>query len=151
MAESFTLTDELRQAILSKQSEPTTHVVERGAIRRFSEAIGDSNPLWSDEIEARRSPYGGIIAPPTFLRSCSAAIPAVPELDSLTRVLDGGSEWEYFEPVHPGDTITAVSRVANISQRTISVGPAVFIVMETTYTNQLDQVAAKQRSTLIRY
>ena len=151
MAEPFNLTEELRKAILGKQSEPTVHEVEQSAIRRFADAIGDPNPLWNDEVEARRSHYGGIIAPPTFLRSFSGAVPEVPELNSLTRILDGGSGWEYFEPVRPGDTITTVNRVANLSQRTLSVGLAVFIVMETTYTNQLDQVVAKQRSTLIRY
>lgn len=151
MAEAFLLTEELKQAILSRKGQPSTHVVEQGAIRRFAEAIEDANPLWIDEMGARQSRYGGIVAPPTFLRSCSAAIPTVPELDDLSRVLDGGSEWEYFQSVRPGDHITTISQFTNLSQRTLSVGIAVFAVMETTYTNQLDQIVAKQRSTLIKY
>jgi acyl dehydratase len=151
MAHGLVLTDALKQAILARQTEPVTLAVERGAIRRFAEAIGDPNPLWTDEAQARRTRYGGVVAPPTFLRSAARPILPVPELDSLTRVLDGGSEWRYYEPVRPGDIITSVTRVVNLSQRNLSIGPAVFLVAETTYTNQSQQVVATQRSTLIRY
>jgi acyl dehydratase len=56
-----------------------------------------------------------------------------------------------MEPIRPGDTITAFTRIANLSQRNLSVGAAVFLIAETTYTNQLGQVVATQRATGIRY
>ena len=151
MTEGPVLSDEMRQAMVGRESERVCIVVERGAIRRFAEAIDDPNPLWTDEAAARRSRYGGIIAPPTFLRSIPRAVPSMPELESLKRTLDGGSEWRYEEPVRAGDTITAVTRVANVNQRRLSIGPAVFVSAETTYTNQLGQTVAAQRSTMIRY
>ena len=151
MAEALLLTEDLKEAILHRESEPVSITVERGAIRRFAEAIGDDNPLWTDEAYARRTRYGGITAPPTFLRSISRTILLVPELEPLAHVLDGGSEWHYWKPIRPGDTITAVTQFVNVSQRTLSIGPAVFLVAEVTYTNQSNQVVAKQRSTLIRY
>ena len=151
MTEGPVLSDEMRQAMVGRESEPVSIVVERGAIRRFAEAIDDPNPLWTDEAVARRSRYGGIIAPPTFLRSIPRAAPSMPELEPLKRTLDGGSEWRYEEPVRVGDTITAVTRVANVNQRRLSIGPAVFVSAETTYTNQLGQTVAAQRSTMIRY
>jgi len=40
--------------------------VEKGAIRRFAEAVNDANPLFQDEEYARKSQYGTIIAPPGF-------------------------------------------------------------------------------------
>ena len=151
MPETLVLTEELKASIKGRQGEPVSTLVERGAIRRFAEAIGDDNPLFSDDAQARRSRYGGIVAPPTFLRSLPSGRVSVQELDSLTRVLDGGSEWSYLEPVRPGDTITVVTRIANLSQRNLSVGAAVFLIVETTYTNQLGQVVSTQRSTGIRY
>src|SRR5689334_22289720 len=54
-----------------------TYEVERGAIRRFAEAIGDSSPLFNDEAAARRTRFGGMIAPPTFCRSLGSPIPQV--------------------------------------------------------------------------
>src|SRR5271166_3798802 len=70
------VTDEVRKQI-GLQSEAHVVEVERGAIRRFAEAIGDPNPLFHDEVAARRSRFGGIIAPPTFCRSLGAAIPEI--------------------------------------------------------------------------
>ncbi len=46
----------------------------RLAILRFVEGIGDDNPLWSDGEYAASTPYGGIIAPPSFIFACLASI-----------------------------------------------------------------------------
>jgi hydroxyacyl-ACP dehydratase HTD2-like protein with hotdog domain len=67
------------------------------------------------------------------------------------RLLDGGSDWEYFQPVRAGDQITAVGRVSDISERSGRVGLMVFIKTMITYRNQFDEIAATQTNTLIRY
>jgi acyl dehydratase len=54
---------------LGLRSEPVRNTVERGAVRRFAEAIADPSPLYVDEEAAARSRYGRIIAPPTFPRT----------------------------------------------------------------------------------
>ena len=69
----------------------------------------------------------------------------------FTRLLDGGSDWEYFEPVRPGDRITAVSRITDIVERTGRLGVMVIVTTETTYRNHFDQVVATQTSSGIRY
>ena len=151
MATQSLITDALRQAI-GVESAPRSTDIEKGAIRRFAQAIDDPNPLYRDEAAARGSRYGGIIAPPTFLRSVPAERPELPLDRPLGRLLDGGSEWEYFEPVRPGDTITAVTRLADLAERVSkSIGQMLIVTFETTYTNQLGQVVASQRSTSIRY
>ncbi len=145
MTVSKTLSDQDRKTLLDMSLPPVTMDVEKGHIKRFAEAIGDPNPLWSDESA------GGIIAPPTFLRMMITEAPAPPELAPFPQMLDGGSEWTYMEPVKPGDVITAVTRYASVNQRSIAMGPAVFLLLETEYTNQRGDVVAKQRNTLIRY
>ena len=50
-------------------SEPVRNLVERGAVRKFAEAIADPNPLYTDEETAERSRYGRLLAPPTFPRT----------------------------------------------------------------------------------
>ena len=87
------LTAEMREQAIGTQSSPLTMEVEKGAIMKFAEAIGDDNPLWTDEIIARKSKYGGLIAPPTFLRSIRIDRPELPFDLPFTRLLDGGSDW----------------------------------------------------------
>ena len=149
-APSF-LTEEMRRAAIGLESEPKTIEVEKGAIIKFAEAIGDENPVYNDEEAARASRYGGLIAPPTFLRSAVSARPELPFEVPFDRVLDGGSDWEYFEPVRPGDRITAVSRIEDINERNGRIGLMLISTIIITYTNQFGQVVATQTNTSIRY
>ena len=61
------------QSAVGTSGEEQTHTVERGAIQRFVEAIGEANPA-----------YPGV-APPTFLRSLGRAIPPLPDGDAAPR------------------------------------------------------------------
>jgi acyl dehydratase len=145
------VTEEARKQI-GKAGEARTIEVERGAIRRFAEAIGDPNPLFNNEAEARQTRFGGMIAPPTFCRSLSAAIPDVKlDMGESFRGLDGGSDWEYFEPIRPGDRITVQTKIADLRESAGRLGTMVFITTETSYTNQFGKICALQRSTAIRY
>ena len=139
------------QQALGLESRPVTIEVEKGAIIKFAQAIGDDNPLWSDEAAARKTRYGGLIAPPTFLRSLGMVRPELPFDMPFHRLLDGGSDWEYFGPVRPGDRITAVARVTELNERAGRLGLMIFMTTVVTYRNQFDEVVATQTSTLIRY
>ena len=109
MQHDSVITSQMRAAI-GVASEPTAHDVEAGAIRRFADAIGDPNPLYRDEPAARESRYGGIVAPPHLLAVDGPRPPDRRAAGPLPRAPDGGSDWEFFEPVRPGDTITVTSR-----------------------------------------
>jgi acyl dehydratase len=150
MSGANVITDEMRTAV-GVESEPATHDVERGAIRRFADAIGDVSPPYRDEEAARNSRHGGLIAPPTFLRSLPAGPHRVELRSPYPEVLDGGSEWEYFEPVRAGDRITVTSRIVELKERSGRLGPMLFVTTETRYVNQSGRVAATQRGTIIHY
>lgn len=145
------LTEEMRQQAIGLEGEPVTTEVEKGAIIKFAQAIGDENHLFNDEMAARKSAYGGLIAPPTFLRSVGGNRPELPFDLPFSRLLDGGSDWEYFEPVRVGDRITAVVRVTDIVERTGRLGVMLIVTTVTTYRNQFGQVVATQTGTGIRY
>ena len=150
MTQESVITEAVRRAI-GVESPPVTHTIELGAIRRFARAIGDPNPLFNDEAAARKTRYGGVIAPPTFLRSLMDD-PARARVDvPYTGVLDGGSDWEYFEPVRPGDRVTITSKVVNVYERQGRLGNMVFVITEFRYENHLDVEIAVQRNTLILY
>ena len=125
--------------------------VEKGAIVKFAEAIGDDNPLWTDEIIARKGKYGGLIAPPTFLRSIRIDRPELPFDLPFTRLLDGGSDWEYFQPVRVGDQITAKSEITDLQERAGRMGLMIIMTNLITYINQFQEVVATQTNTSIRY
>ena len=55
--------------VVGSRSQPVRNLVERGAVRRFAEAIADPNPLYVDEKVAEQSRYGALLAPPTFPRT----------------------------------------------------------------------------------
>jgi len=146
------IVDEEARKQIGTVGEARTYEVERGAIRRFAEAIGDPNPLFNDEQQARKTRFGGMIAPPTFCPSMGSPIPNVKlNMPAGFRGLDGGSDWEYFEPIRPGDRITVQSKLVDLRESEGRLGPMVFIVIETSYTNQFGELCVTQRSTAIRY
>ena len=66
------------------------------------------------------------------------------------RTLNGGVEAEFFSLAHHGDRITSQSRYVDVYTREGRSGPMVFVVTETTYTQQDGRVLAKVRNTTIR-
>ena len=146
------IVDEEALKQVGKTGEARSYEIERGAIRRFAEAIGDPNPLFNDEQEARHI-FGGIVAPPTFCRSLGSPIPNVTlkKMGDNFRGLDGGSDWEYFEPIRVGDRITVQSKLVELRESEGRLGPMVFTTIETSYTNQFGELCVTQRSTGIRY
>jgi len=132
--------------------------IEKGAIRKFAQAIGDQNPLFQEESIANESYTNGIIAPPTFLRSVDAAcalldteskIDIIP--DHFNARVDGGSEWEYFGHVRPGDTITVTKTIQDLFERSGRMGEMLFVVSIIKYVNQLNELIATQTTTGICY
>ena len=150
-AQNTFLTEEMRRKAIGTEAQSLVLEAEKGHIKRFAEAIDDPNPLWCDEVMARKSRHGGIVAPPTFLRAARVERPVLPFDLPFTRTLDGGSEWEYFEPIRAGDVITAKACISDIIERSGRLGPMIITTIDHTYTNQLDQVVATQRTTYIRY
>ena len=150
MSQESVITPQMRDAI-GVESDPLIHDVEKGAIIKFAKAIGDPNPLFNDEQAARETRYGGLIAPPTFLRLLGPGQMKVDVRSPYPAALDGGSEWEYFEPVRPGDRITVTVKIADMIEREGRLGQMLFIVRETKYVNQYGSVVALQRSTGISY
>ena len=66
MAESL-ITDEIRALIGVEGPEITmSEPVERGALRRFVQAIMDDDRIYWDEEYAKNTRYGGVVAPPLF-------------------------------------------------------------------------------------
>lgn len=142
----------LDRSKIGHEFEPFTAEVEQGRLRFFAKAIGETNPIYTDQAAARNAGYRDIPAPPTFpmvLDMEGSDLPpvlGVLEMD-IGRVLHGSQEFEYFGAICAGDTITVSSRIENMFDK--KGGALEFIVCESLYTNQLGELMAKARQTLV--
>lgn len=150
MPDESIITPAMRETV-GHAASPEIVEVERGAIIRFAEAVGEMNPRFAGERVEGHTPQGAVVAPPTFLRSLPGTVPPLPDTKQLQRVLDGGSSWEYFEPVRPGDQITLVRRLESLNEREGQLGKMLLAVYLIEYTNQTGKLVATQRSTIIRH
>ena len=116
--------------IVGLEAPPFTVEVEKGAIRKFAEALGDPNPLFSDIEYGRKSTHGGMIAPPTFPTTFRGERPDV-KLDRTKPPLFAGQEYEYFRAIKPGDRITCLTRVVDYYEKEGRRGTLRFVVYET--------------------
>ena len=152
MTDDSVITDEMRKAIGTEGPQCVVEI-EKRLIKRFAEAVGDSNPLWLDEEYARKSKNGGITAPPmvflAVMMSGGATRPEVP--DPFERVLDIGGEWEFLQSVRPGDEVTSVTTLTGMRERNGKLGKMIFWTFETTHTNQKGEIVATSKSTIATY
>lgn len=139
------------RAHVGVQSQPVTYVITRWDVARFACAIGDANPLYTDEQVARNSAIGSLIAPPTFLRSLLPGPAQERFPEPFGHILDAGSSYRFFHPVRVGDSITVTRSLKQLFTKTGRLGEMLFKVREITYTNQLGQVVAVQETTVITY
>ena len=140
----------LDKSLIGRVSEPILHEVEKGAIRRFAEALGDPNPLALDESAARAAGYPGLVAPSTFAVTLGWSERFRHSLDLGTRsVLHGEQGFEYARPIVAGDRIMVRSRVADVQERAGASGPMDVLVIEDEGRDEKGELVFKARSTLI--
>jgi acyl dehydratase len=127
----------INTALKGKEYPPFTVTVERGKIKEFARAIGDLSPFYLDDAVGRASPWGDIIAPPTFpttfrdeARDTTAFLA---ELGTdISRLLHGEQEFEHFKPMRPGESYVVHTKVEDIYEKTGRSGPMAFVVRRAT-------------------
>jgi len=136
--------------------------VTRRDIKRFAQAIGEVNPIHFDEDYAKTTRYGAIVAPPLFCqmftfedvppdRLPADGSPIEMEVPlPARRTVGGASSYEIFQRVRTGDTITAKSRLKDVFAKEGRSGRLYFIVVETEFSNQRNQLVAKETATYIK-
>ncbi len=140
----------LDKSLIGRESEPAIHEVEKGAIRRFVEAIGDPNPVYVDEAAARAAGYSSLPAPPTFPVVLTVNERFRHSLDLGTRaLLHGDQQFEYGRPIVAGDRISVVSRVADVQERAGASGPMDILVLEDEGRDAGGALVFRARATLV--
>ena len=131
---------------------PYTSLVEAGRVRLYCQAIGETAPIHWDAKIARSAGYRNILAPLTFPTVVSMDNPnprrVIQLLDiSLTRVLHGEEQYDYFAPICVGDEITSESEIVDIYDK--KGGLLEFVILELNMQNQLDERVCKIRRSFI--
>lgn len=153
------VTDEMRE-VVGKEGEPATLEVDKTGCRMFARSVGHTDLIFYDEEYAKSKGYRSIVAPPGFFGTAAfrpGAARAPGEMGGARfeipykRVLNGGTEYEYFDAVCAGDVLTARTKISGFNERAGSLGPMLITSRETTYTNQEGKVVAKMYGTTIQY
>jgi len=168
------ITDEVK-AVIGAESEAIEayHAVEPSEVRRFHHATMDPARRYWDGEWAKKSRYGGLVAPPAFPVHAFRRAPDAPDpLDQmsdpdfdgrsrrmrpglppvevpLVRLLNGGYDYEFFRYARQGERIFLKSRFKDIYQRDGKTGTMVFVVIEDFYSNERGESLLKTTNTLI--
>jgi len=114
--------------------------IERGMVRRFARAIGDTSARWQDE------------APPTFIVTLGfEQVEEALATASPATLLHGSTELECYRPVVVGDTVTVTAKITGIRERQGQMGKTAFITFELAYFSQRQELVARCRQMIISY
>ena len=141
-------------------------------IRHWVDALDDRNPIYLDDAAARRTQFGGLVAPPAMLQSWTMGRPtvqgiaerggapgalgrsALSELDAAgyTATRATNSELEFERYLHPGDEITSTTMLESISdEKRTALGTGYFVTWLSTYVDQQGEVVGRQRFRVLKF
>jgi uncharacterized protein len=143
--------------------------VNQPMIRHLTDALGDRNPVYTDEEFAAKSVFGGIVAPPTSLQVWtmqglagreSARDPDDPQ-GRLMGLIDGAGyvgvvatncEQTYHRPLRLGDLLSVTSEVEAISGlKKTALGEGFFITTLQQYRDEDGELVGEMRFRILKF
>jgi acyl dehydratase len=145
---------------MPRANPPHNYEVTWDAVRHFAYGYGDDNPLYCDPDYGKRTRWGGLIAPPTFLYTMgeNAAPPLTPEQKELMRgdpfaglgSYQAMMEFEWWRPLMLGDRLYAYRTQVGVQVKKSEFGGrTAHVTIDFIYKNQRDELVAIQRGTWI--
>jgi acyl dehydratase len=139
----------LDQKAVGVWSAPALNEIEAGAIRRFAEAMGETNPIYFDDAAARAQGYRSVVAPLAFAAALRSSLSLQGATAPNRTVLSSEQQIESFLPICAGDRILVASRIAEINQRPGTAGPLEFVVVEDEGKTPEGRLTFRTRRTII--
>ena len=149
------------QAIIGRKSVRQYAVTARD-IRRFAQAIGESNPVHLDEAAARAAGHATIVAPPLFCQAMTFEDLPIDQLPAdgspaelavplpAERTVGGGSEYRIHRLVHSGEVVTVTTTLREITVKSGKSGPLYLVVVETEFADATGQPIASELATYVK-
>lgn len=141
----------LDPAVMGTELPPSTLTVDAGRLRFFAKAIGETNPVFTDDAAAKAAGHQSLPVPPTFLFSIELEQPdpfawmARLGVD-LRTVLHGEQRFDYQSVAHAGDTLTARPRITDVYSKK---GGALEFVVKQTDVTRADGTAVAELTSVI--
>lgn len=114
--------------LIGKTSNKVKNTVERGAVKKFAEAIGDPHPIFIDEEFGKKSRYKGNIAPPTFPRVFDYG-----KIEGLNLpkkgLIHGEQTFTYKRPLLVGEDVYCYTEIKDCYEKQGSYGLMTFLVL----------------------
>ena len=155
------LTDDIRALVGREVVYTAPEELGRAAIRYFAVAVGDANPLYTDDEHARAAGHDGVIAPPTLVCETNQYAGRDRNADGYaghewgieipgTRLVRGGNDYTFHQPVRPSDVLTVTWRITDVIEKENRQGQGMVVVTSTaTYRNQDGDLLTENEETLV--
>jgi acyl dehydratase len=107
---------------VGKSYPPFEYEVGREKIREYANAVGETNAVHFDRQAAVDAGFRDIVAPPMFAVVYSAGSVGPPIFDAeigidFMRMVHGGQEFVWSEPVCAGDVVTTEASFKDYSEK----------------------------------
>lgn len=132
-----------------EKSEPWVTEVEKGAVRRFAAALGETRAIFFSEEAARQQGYRSLVAPPTFAVTLMRMtdVPGVTLPDA--GVLHGEQQFEFGVPIVAGDVISATTWAGDMKTREGAQGRMTFLTVMGEGRNQDGEMVFRSEGSLV--
>lgn len=114
---------------IGKKSIKVKNTVERGAVKKFAESIGDAHPIYLDEETGENSRYKRNIAPPTFPRVFDYGVIEGLNLPKKG-LIHGEQTYHYERPLLVGEDLYCYAVVKDYYEKAGKNGSMGFLVLE---------------------
>ncbi|MEW6298170.1 MAG: MaoC family dehydratase N-terminal domain-containing protein [Thermodesulfobacteriota bacterium] len=123
--------------------EPWCYEATRDNIRHWAHGLGDDNPLWCDPAYAARTPYGRLVAPPSFIfalnRPFSGYVAGLPGVHAMF----AGIDVTWYRPMLLGDQFTTKAWLKDlVEHQTRFAGRAIQQIYRAEFYNQHGELVA---------
>jgi uncharacterized OB-fold protein/acyl dehydratase len=150
----------------AKPASVARDAVNQAMIRHWCDALGDTNPVYTDAAVAGRSVHGGIVAPPTMLHAwilpgLAPEPSAGDKLNELLGLLDAAGcsavvavncEQEYRRYLRLGDVLTQTSVIEEVSEeKKTGLGTGHFVTYVTTFRDQEGAEVGTMRFRILKF
>lgn len=115
--------------VIGERSDKVINVVERGAVKKFAEAIGDPHPIYLDPEYGEKSRYKKNIAPPSFPRVFDYGTINALKLPEAG-LIHGEQIFEYKRPLVVGEELYCYSLVSDYYEKDGASGKMGFLIIE---------------------
>lgn len=149
------------QALIGRVRE-RRHLVTAVDIRKFAQAIGETNPIHVDPTAARAAGHPDVVAPPLFFQTMTfdpVAAESLPadgspvELDvpvPATRAMGGSSEYTVKRLARAGEWIHVRSVLTDVQVKRGKSGLLFAIVVQTDFSDAEGSLVASETATYLK-